>query len=107
LKSRIYLRYPDIFGSTYQGTPGDTKSGGVRAMVDVARKHGMRVAVAYKMDFCCWCSLALYGTAEAMKATEADWRAGGHDVPARRPAGAWEVSVPPRDKWVDAVVKAP
>ncbi len=79
----------------------------IRDLRKVAEKHGMLVIRGFKPNFCCWNSIALYGTSEQMAAVETEWKAAGHDTESRKPKGAWTVSVNgPRDEWASIEIQA-
>ena len=77
-RTRIYTKYPTCFGKL-----------GLRGLADAAEANGMAVLGAYKPGFCCWNTLIVRGTPEAMRKTTDDWEAEGHEVPPRKPPGAF------------------
>lgn len=77
-------------------------------LVWIARQHGMRVIDAYNPSFCFWYELALYGTSEQMRATEAAWKAAGesggdeHEIRNRRPPGGFGlIRALPQEEWLE------
>lgn len=79
-------------------------------LVWIARHNGMECVAGFKPSWCIWNHIALRGTAEQMRRTEAEWgipRLDGadewpsHDVTSRQPKGAFRISKLPREKWAE------
>ena len=75
MSKRLFNRYPGIGGLPLAG------------LCAVATRHGMTVRQAFKPPCHAWNEIALHGTREQMAEVDAEWRAGGSEVPPRRPAG--------------------
>ena len=89
---RKYARYPVIFGKL-----------DLSGLVDVARNKGMQVITAYKPDMHVCAEIGLYGTPQAMKSTEDEWKAKGHKLKsARRKSLVFGVNLNiPKAEWAE------
>ena len=71
-------------------------------LVNVARSFGMSCIAGFKPNMHFFNEIALHGTREQMRQTEARWRDAGHRVESKKPAAAFGIGVDREpSKWVD------
>jgi hypothetical protein len=91
-----FAKYPSCFGKL-----------DLRALCEVARKHGMKIICASKPDMHVHNEIGLAGTAAAMKKTEAEWAAHGNTPKPRGFKAVFGVNLDRKEEdWVDNVLAA-